>query len=295
MQRVRVSYSDIIFLYGYLRLIDLSLDRSRWVAWQELQSYFISKIIPSDVLRYLKNRYDISDQELDLTFFNPDTIGVFKRIKALAFKDFTLNIADIVYCCQLIKAFQEALSSKQVNYTLEVENIRMNIVEFYSNVLGKMISRKERKRLDSIEHFLQYSDQAILLDKIVPEIYLSVFNREESNKRIQKYDLGNELVRVRHHTSNENLQAIKRMKRILCSDFRICIEVYPFIDSKDLKLGQSGAEGYVEFLIPRKMISKLPCYISKCGHGSLVGNGGFVLIDSISFDLCGLSARYITY
>ncbi|UZT99174.1 hypothetical protein ODZ84_06275 [Chryseobacterium fluminis] len=65
MKKVQINYSQLLFLYAYLRLINLSLDRNRWTTWDELQDYFNNITAPSKVAQYLINSFNLPGTDFE--------------------------------------------------------------------------------------------------------------------------------------------------------------------------------------------------------------------------------------
>ena len=155
MKNVKLNYSQLLFLYAYLRLVDLSLDRNKWTTWDELQDYFKNIIAPSQIAQYLINIFNLPQTDFKNFNFTPQNKSLLNRLRPIIFKTFPLNQNEVLYCCKLLFQFDEALHSDIKKYHLGIERIRVDIAEYYSNVLGRMILWNDLDKLMKIEHFWQ--------------------------------------------------------------------------------------------------------------------------------------------
>jgi hypothetical protein len=155
MKNIQLNYSQLLFLYAYLRLVDLSLDRNKWTTWDELQDYFKNIISPSQIAQYLINTFNLPKTDFKNFHFIPQNKSLFNRLRPIVFKTFPLKQDEVLYCCKLLFQFDEALHSDIQKYHLGIERIRIDIAEYYSNVLGRMILWNDLDKLMKIEHFWQ--------------------------------------------------------------------------------------------------------------------------------------------
>lgn len=155
MKNVQLDYSQLLFLYAYLRLVDLSLDRSRWTTWDELQDYFKNIIAPSQIAQYLINIFNLPQTDFKNFNFIPQNKSLLNRLRPIVFNTVPLKQNEVLYCCKLLFQFDEALHSDVKKYHLGIERIRIDIAEYYSNVLGRMILWNDLEKLMKIEHFWQ--------------------------------------------------------------------------------------------------------------------------------------------
>jgi len=72
MEEIKVKYNEILFIYAYLRQIDLSLDRVRWTSWNELQYYFKDQLQPLQIIGYLERKFQLPNTSLDQFVFYPE-------------------------------------------------------------------------------------------------------------------------------------------------------------------------------------------------------------------------------
>ena len=170
MKKVQINYSQLLFLYAYLRLINLSLDRNRWTTWDELQNYFKNIISPSKVAQYLINSFNLPKTDFKNFNFIPGEKSVFTRLKFGLFKTFSLQQDEVLYCCKLLYDFDKVLNSDTKKYHSGIEKIRVNIAIYNMNILSKMILPKDLNRLIKIEHFWQNETNDISeLDEFIPK------------------------------------------------------------------------------------------------------------------------------
>ena len=154
MKQISLDNEKLLFLYAYLRHVDLSLDRSRWDCWIDLKRYFKGKIMPIKVIRYLTEGLGFPEvSELDKPDFLPKRNVFIKVIKSIFINGLKLEADELNLCLYLLKNLEERLNSDITKYNLEVEKIRIEIAKFYTHILQFAISRKDQNRLMKIEHF----------------------------------------------------------------------------------------------------------------------------------------------
>jgi hypothetical protein len=169
MKKIQINYSQLLFLYAYLRLVDLSLDRNRWTTWDELQDYFKNIISPNLVSQYLFNNFHLPETDFKNFNFVPQEKPLLNRIKPIIFQTFSLKQDEILYCCKILFHFDEALHSDLRKYHVGIEKIRIDIAQYYSGFLGRLILWKDLDRLMKIEHFWQSEKIDISkLDEFIP-------------------------------------------------------------------------------------------------------------------------------
>ena len=173
MKKIKVEYNQLMFLYAYLRLINLSLDRSRWTTWSEFQLYYKDVIQPDKVIQYLESSFQLPENDLAqsvLLFKKEDIADV---LAAKVFKRFFLRQSEVLYCYKLLRSFENFLNSNSENYNMEMEMLRCDIAEYYRVILEKMISRRDLYHLMKIEHYGQSEHlRTIKLDEFVPSDFL---------------------------------------------------------------------------------------------------------------------------
>ncbi len=174
MKKIKVKYDLLLFLYAYLRQVDLSLDRSRWGSWNEFQIYFRNKIEPNLIIRYLKKSFNLSEIDFEQFVFHPKQKNLINKLKGFVLKETFLTEDEIFYCCKLLWKFDRELKTNTKKYNIEIEKIRIDIVKFYTRVLKLKITNKDLEILMKIEHFEQSDKiEVIELDQYIPnDFYL---------------------------------------------------------------------------------------------------------------------------
>lgn len=68
------------------------------------------------------------------------------------------------------------------------------------------------------------------------------------------------------------------------------MEVGPFVNATDVKVGQNGSGSYIEFYVPKSMVLEAPL-------GYLGGNATArrIFTDGLPLDLTGSKPRFIKY
>lgn len=172
---MKIKYNQLLFLYAYLRLIDLSLDRSKWTSWKEFQDYFKNIPNPSSVAKYVLHSFQLSEIDFNSFRFSPEEKLWTNRLKAIFFKTLYFEKDNILYCCKLLFDFDKLLISSNETYNLEIEKLRLNIAKYYSRVLGRMILWKDLDSLMTIEHFFQNENfEHLNLNEVIPDDFYEI-------------------------------------------------------------------------------------------------------------------------
>ncbi|WP_292009337.1 hypothetical protein [Chryseobacterium sp.] len=184
---MKIKYHQLLFLYAYLRLIDLSLDRSRWNSWAEFQDYFKNIIAPSLVAEYLINSFHLPTACLKHFNFIPKEKSIFNRLKPIFFQKFYLKENEVLYCCRLLCKIDKILNSDTKIYHVGIEKLRIDVASYYSDILGKIISGKDLNKLMKIEHFWQAEKIDISrLEDFVPDDFSIFLQAMQDAKKIEK-------------------------------------------------------------------------------------------------------------
>lgn len=166
---IKIEYQQLLFLYAYLRHIDLSLDRCRWTSWNEFQDYFSSMIQPIRVIEYLKINFQLPDTDLEQFVFIPEKKTIIKKVKSTIAKSQLLDQNEILYCCKLLWFFDKELKSDNIEYNLDIEKLRMDVSKFYSETLELLISYKDLNRVMKVEHYEQSANvEVVEMRELVP-------------------------------------------------------------------------------------------------------------------------------
>ncbi|WP_123860274.1 hypothetical protein [Chryseobacterium nakagawai] len=169
MKKMKINYDQLLFLYAYLRLIDLSLDRSRWTSWGELQDYFKTILAPSLVVQYVINRFNLPKTDLKNFTFYLEEKSLINRLRPILLKKIPLKQNEILYCCKLLFDFDQVLNSDNKIYNVEIEKLRIDIATYYSDFLGRMILWEDLDKLMKVEHFWQNDKiETIELKNFIP-------------------------------------------------------------------------------------------------------------------------------
>ncbi len=170
MQKFNIKYNQILFLYAYLRHINLSLDRSRWTSWNEFQVYFKDRLQPIQIIEYLKRNFNLPNTDLEQFVFFFKKKPFIVKLKSVIRKDKILSQHEILYCCKLLWIFEKELESNIEEYNLEIEKLRIDVSQFYNEVLGLLISNKDLNRLMKIEHYNQSNEiEVIEMSEFIPD------------------------------------------------------------------------------------------------------------------------------
>lgn len=170
MNKVRIQYDRLLFLYAYFRQINLSLDRSRWASWSEFQAYYKGRIEPAQVIEYLKKSFQLPSTDWENFTFYPEERTSVKRLKKMVWKDNFLKQNEILYGCKLLWEFDKELKSDIQEYNLNREKLRVDVTVFYNEVLGLLISHKDLNRLMKVEHYEQNDKiEVIKMSEFVPD------------------------------------------------------------------------------------------------------------------------------
>lgn len=173
MNYSKLSYKEMLFLYAFLRQMDLSLDRSRWTSVEELQNYYLDRISPEQMINYLNLKLNLSSE--DLNHLTEPTEMSFKDKLKLFFNKNLLTKKEATDLYHLLLLFDQHLKSGSKEYTVETEGLRMDIGRFYSRVLKPRISRRSVKRLMKIEHYEQNRlIKTTELKKVVPKDFFKL-------------------------------------------------------------------------------------------------------------------------
>lgn len=158
MRSIKIRYQNLIFLYAYLRQIDLSLDRSRWQKWIDLKNYYSTQINASKVSDKLQEFLNLHLTKHSFSYCSKPpsfwrSFSSFFQKKNL--KTNYLTDTEILYCCQLLNRFDALLKRDYSEYPLEAESLRIEIAKFYSNVLEHKLYNRDLRRAIAVEHFMQ--------------------------------------------------------------------------------------------------------------------------------------------
>jgi RHS repeat-associated protein len=103
-------------------------------------------------------------------------------------------------------------------------------------------------------------------------------------------EVGESLVKVRHHTSPSGSAGIKASGDIKASrgiPYGVDVEVAPFSNPSKVNMGQAGRGAYVEFSIPQSQISNIPG-----GYMGGVGNSGRIVTGGTPLNIQNFNPSY---
>jgi len=156
MKNFNIQYKQLLFFYAYLRMIDLSLDRSRWGNGNEFLAYSKTMIPPKMMIKFIQEN---SNLEINPNLINvelpKDRNTLIKRLFKIVFNYILLSESDILYCCNVLQEFDKILTLDIKDYNFDVEALRQKIAIYYSTRLESYISSKDLKKVMQIEHFCQ--------------------------------------------------------------------------------------------------------------------------------------------
>jgi len=164
-KKIGFDYQFIVFLYAYLRQIDLSLDRSRWTSWYEFQDYYKTQLNPEKVARYLLQNSGLNENEIGTLYSIEDTTFIYK-VKNELFRvlgiDSYLTNNQVLYCCQKLLKFREYLMINTEPNRMEVESLRIEIARFNYNIIQYKLFQKDRNKAMIIEHYFQNENLRVI-------------------------------------------------------------------------------------------------------------------------------------
>jgi hypothetical protein len=158
MKKYYIKYQFIVFLYAYLRQIDLSLARSRGESWNHLQEYYKNQISPVKVVDYLVQNTGLKpNKESDQLFV--DRINRFIRIKYLLLRIIHLNSfltkEELDYCYDKLLIFNQYLNCDREIDIFENEKLRIEIGKINYQFIEHKLFLKDRETTMRVEHYLQ--------------------------------------------------------------------------------------------------------------------------------------------
>jgi hypothetical protein len=152
----RLPYNFVVFLYAYLRQLDLSLDRSKWTQWQELKDYYNQQIAPGKVAALLLEHAQIKEV-YDIQRDDVKGANGWKKLQNSIFRNIIrrtyLTTTEILYCYKLLKIFEQYLDTDFEIYYMQ-EKLRSDICHIAYYVVEYKLSHRDRYNIN-IEHYLQ--------------------------------------------------------------------------------------------------------------------------------------------
>ncbi|ACU57749.1 hypothetical protein [Chitinophaga pinensis] len=153
MNKITINYGLLLFLYAYLRQLDLSLDRSRWTPWQELKDYYRQQIAPGRVAALLLATAKLTPEYV--TGITPIEWTNWRMfIRFIGWKGSALTKDQVLYCYQVLKTFEKYLQQDFHEYN-EQEQLRVQVCKISYQVIEYKLSLADVGKASRIEHYLQ--------------------------------------------------------------------------------------------------------------------------------------------
>jgi hypothetical protein len=166
MRKVKLDYKLLVFIYAYLRQIDLSIDRARWGYWDGFLNYYTKQVRPLKIALLLLKKSNLANPETSIMFsIEPQSFlkKLWGRLYQIATRSCYLKQAGIEYCCQLLYRFDKFLLADFSTYDFQNETIRIDLISFNYNFLEHKLWPNDIVRATQIEHFHQHNDRSVLL------------------------------------------------------------------------------------------------------------------------------------
>lgn len=154
MKKNNFEYDFLVFLYAYLRQLDLSLDRSRWTSFEELRKYYQNQIDPALISRCLLNKSGLSIQDNNV-HYTIEKKNYLDRVKYKFKKQYYLTENEIYYCCKNLLKLSNYLFAHQKVEKIELEKLRIDLTKFTYDILEFRILDRDVKKAMKIEHYLE--------------------------------------------------------------------------------------------------------------------------------------------
>lgn len=152
------NYKFIVFLYAYLRQIDLSLARSRDEPLLNLKIYYENQISPESVVNFIVLNFSVK-KELNSNFvITNKSFSVFNKLKFLIYKFSRKN--HFLYSTEIIETINELLlfngilkSTNDIDSS-EIETLRINIANL-SSIIDYRLFKIDSNKAMYVEHYNQ--------------------------------------------------------------------------------------------------------------------------------------------
>lgn len=157
-KRMYFNYKFIVFLYAYLRQIDLSLARSRDEPLLNLIKYYENQINPEVVVDFLASNFS-AEKSLNSSYVITDgSISLFNKFKFLIYKLIRKN--NFLKCSEIVESINELLlfieflkSNKDIDRS-KIEKLRLNIANL-STVIEYRLFKEDSNKAMYVAHFNQ--------------------------------------------------------------------------------------------------------------------------------------------
>lgn len=162
-KRKYFNYNFIIFLYAYLRQIDLSLARSRDEPLIGLKIFYKNQINPELVINFLVSN-SLVEKSLNSNFvISKKSFSKINRFKFLIYKlikrNNFLNYTEIIESINELLLFNDVLKSNKDIDGLAIEKLRINIANL-STIIDYRLFKVDSNKAMYVEHYKQ-SDNII--------------------------------------------------------------------------------------------------------------------------------------
>lgn len=158
-RKIYFDYEFILFLYAYFRQADLSLDRSKWTDWEELQGYYQQQIAPGKVAVLLLEKANIQDSELrEVSAVRPIRVTQWRQFRRfISWKASLGNFLteeQVMFCYRQLKTLEAYLDRHFEEY-YDQERLRVNICSIAYEVLEYKLSLRDSLAAEKITHYFQ--------------------------------------------------------------------------------------------------------------------------------------------
>jgi hypothetical protein len=159
MKNIEFEEDFMVFLYAYLIQLNLSLDRSRWTMWKELEDYYSHQIDPILICNYLESIHEIPvNRSVNFPLIVKSRIDNIKDyLTTVIFKKVYLSNSEVLFCYEVLKIFHSYLQSTIEIDKYEIETFRIRVSEIASKTICNKLRIRDRINASKVEHFLQNS------------------------------------------------------------------------------------------------------------------------------------------
>lgn len=157
--KIKTKYQEMIFLFVYMRHLEMSLDRTRWDGFGELRKYYQTVLAPSEVLKWpLLQSVNCDQLDKDIGTLIPKEYSRWQKFTAKllpTFDQYFIDKDDLLSCLIILKEFDSHLQGSDLDYTANHESLRQCIVSLAYGRLKYNMKSNDLDRAFSIEHYLQ--------------------------------------------------------------------------------------------------------------------------------------------
>lgn len=154
MNKISFERDFLCGLYLYLLQIELSIDRALNGGWKEMAMFFNDKNKANIVIETLLKDSEYGEVR---PLYYPEFSSLVNKKRMVIFRrplfsSFLLYEDEIVYICEILRAFDNYLQADEVPEDGSLIKIRMGLYDVRENI-ARMIDKSIRKRSNSISHF----------------------------------------------------------------------------------------------------------------------------------------------